>query len=127
MPSETSPASVKEIWEKTIVRFYERTGQKLDGVSKGPEDLRRLLDAHYAAQADDKNVSQAKAVGFQMIHCIQLLGGIASQGASMVFAPAGLCFNALSFLLDIPKKVHEFHGEIDAIFAEVGPALAQFR
>lgn len=33
----------------------------------------------------------------------------------------------MSFLLDIPKKVHEFHGEIDAIFAEVGPALAQFR
>ncbi|EAW19769.1 uncharacterized protein NFIA_093890 [Aspergillus fischeri NRRL 181] len=127
MASESSPASVKEIWEKTIVRFHERTGQKLDGVSRGPEDLRRLLDAHYAAQADDKSVSQAKAVGFQMIHCIQLLGGIASQGASMVFAPAGLCFNALSFLLDIPKKVHEFHGEIDAIFAEVGPALAQFR
>lgn len=33
----------------------------------------------------------------------------------------------MSFLLDIPKKVHEFHGEIDAIFGEVGPALAQFR
>ncbi|PKX89971.1 uncharacterized protein P174DRAFT_454144 [Aspergillus novofumigatus IBT 16806] len=127
MASEGAPASVKEIWEKTIVRFHERTGQKLDGVSRGPEDLRRLLDTHYAAEADDKSVSQAKAVGFQMIHCIQLLGGIASQGASMVFAPAGLCFNALSFLLDIPKKVHEFHGEIDAIFAEVGPALAQFR
>ncbi|GFF37990.1 hypothetical protein IFM61606_02152 [Aspergillus udagawae] len=124
---ESGPASVKEIWEKTIVRFQERTGQKLDGVSRGPEDLRRLLDAHYAAQADDKGVSKAKAVGFQMIHCIQLLGGIASQGASMVFAPAGLCFNALSFLLDIPKKVHEFHGEIDAILAQVGPALAQFR
>ncbi|KAF4170656.1 hypothetical protein CNMCM8694_004505 [Aspergillus lentulus] len=132
MASESAPASVKEIWEKTIIRFHERTGQKLDGVSRGPEDLRRLLDAHYAAEADDKSVSQAKAVGFQMIHCIQLLGGIASQGRdadldSKVFAPAGLCFNALSFLLDIPKKVHEFHGEIDAIFAEVGPALAQFR
>lgn len=44
-----------------------------------------------------------------------------------VFAPAGLCFNALSFLLEIPKKVRDFHSEIDAIFAEVGPALAQFR
>jgi hypothetical protein len=81
---ESGPASVKEIWEKTIVRFQKRTGQKLDGVSRGPEDLRRLLDAHYAAQADDESVSKAKAVGSQMIHCIQLLGGIASQGASMV-------------------------------------------
>jgi hypothetical protein len=84
MGSESAPTSVKEIWEKTIVRFHERTGQKLDGVSRGPDDLQTLLDAHYAAEADDKSVSQAKAVGFQMIHCIQLLGGIASQGASMV-------------------------------------------
>ncbi|PLN80582.1 hypothetical protein BDW42DRAFT_201246 [Aspergillus taichungensis] len=125
--NQVSPMSVKEIWETTIVRFQERTGQRLDGVSQRPDDLRRLLDAHYAAQADGKGVAKAKATGFQMIHCIQLLGGIAAQGASMAFAPAGLCFNALSFLLDIPKKVHEFHGEIDAIFAEVGPALAQFR
>ncbi|KAJ0280469.1 hypothetical protein COL922a_014450, partial [Colletotrichum nupharicola] len=44
-----------------------------------------------------------------------------------VFGPANLCFNALSFLLDILQKVAEFHGEINAIFAEVGPALAQFR
>ncbi|GIJ91118.1 hypothetical protein Asppvi_010083 [Aspergillus pseudoviridinutans] len=94
---------------------------------RAPENLRRLLDAHYAAQADDKSVSKTKAMGFQMIHCIQLLGAIASQGASMAFAPTGLCFNALSFLLAIPKKVHGFHGEIDAIFGEVGPALAQFR
>ncbi|KAL2811754.1 hypothetical protein BJX63DRAFT_422150 [Aspergillus granulosus] len=123
----TGPASVQEIWEKTITRFQQRTGQRLDGVSRTPDDLRRALDAHYAAQADDPDVSKAKAVGFRMIHCIQLLGGIAAQGASMVFGPAGLCFNALSFLLDIPKKVNEFHGEINAIFAEVGPALAQFR
>jgi hypothetical protein len=79
-----APTSVKEIWEKTIVRFYERTGQKLDGVSRGSDDLRRLLEAHYAAQADDESVLKAKAVGLQMIHCIQLLGGIVSQGASTV-------------------------------------------
>ncbi|KAL2785547.1 hypothetical protein BJX66DRAFT_57918 [Aspergillus keveii] len=126
-PTPTGPASVQEIWEKTIVRFQQRTGQRLDGLSRSPDDLRRALDAHYAAQADDPDMSKAKAIGFRMIHCIQLLGGIAAQGASMVFGPAGLCFNALSFLLDIPKKVSEFHGEINAIFAEVGPALAQFR
>ncbi|KAL2826549.1 hypothetical protein BJY01DRAFT_229673 [Aspergillus pseudoustus] len=123
----TGPASVQEIWEKTIVRFQQRTGQRLDGVSRTPDDLHRALDAHYAAQQDDSDTAKAKAIGFRMIHCIQLLGGIAAEGASMVFGPAGLCFNALSFLLDIPKKVNEFHGEINAIFAEVGSALAQFR
>ena len=81
---EIPPLSVKEIWEATIVRFQERTGQRLDGVSQRPDDLRKLLDAHYATQADSKNVSKAKATGFQMIHCIQRLGGLAAQGASMV-------------------------------------------
>ncbi|KAJ5583262.1 hypothetical protein N7535_001882 [Penicillium sp. DV-2018c] len=125
--SAPSPISVREIWEKTIVRFQQRTGQRLDGVSRGPDDLRQLLDVHYATRADSRDVAKAKEVGFQIVSCIQLLGGIVSEGASMVFAPAGLCFNALSFLLEIPKKVHGFHGEIDAVFSEVGPALAQFR
>ncbi|KAI9375186.1 hypothetical protein BJX61DRAFT_192231 [Aspergillus egyptiacus] len=124
---DTAPASVQEIWEKTITRFHQRTGQRLDGVSRTPDDIRRALDAHYAAQEDDEDVSNAKAASFKIIHCIQLLGGFASAGASMAFGPAQLCFNALSFILDIPKKVQEFHGEINAIFAEVGPALAQFR
>ncbi|KAL4738252.1 hypothetical protein BDV11DRAFT_171176 [Aspergillus similis] len=123
----TAPASVQEIWEKTIARFHQRTGQQLNGVSRTPDDLRRALDAHYAVQEDDDDTSRAKETGFKIIRCIQLLGGIAAEGASLVFGPAGLCFNALSFLLDIPKTIHEFHGEINAIFAEVGPALAQFR
>lgn len=44
-----------------------------------------------------------------------------------MFAPAPLCFKALSFLLDIPKKIHDMHGEVNAIFEEVAPAMAQFR
>lgn len=60
------PASVKENGEKTIVRFQQCTGQRLDGVSWGPDDLRRLLDAHYAAQTDDIDASTTKEVEFQM-------------------------------------------------------------
>jgi hypothetical protein len=43
---DTAPASVQEIWEKTIARFHQRTGQQLNGVSRTTEDLRRALDAH---------------------------------------------------------------------------------
>lgn len=81
---ESARMSVTEIWEKTIIRFQGRTGRRLDGVSKGPDDLRRALDAHYAAQTEDEDVSKAKAMGFKMIHCIQLLGGIVADGASVV-------------------------------------------
>lgn len=57
--------------------------------SHGPEarwdllvavDFRQLLDAHYAPQADDKNVTKAKAVGFQMVQCLtHLLRGVISS------------------------------------------------
>lgn len=45
---------------------------------------------------------------------------------NQVFPPAGVCFSALSFLLDIPPKLHGFHAAIDGIFVEVEPTLVQF-
>ncbi|KAL4935527.1 hypothetical protein BDV06DRAFT_217363 [Aspergillus oleicola] len=121
------PASVKVIWEETITQFHQQTGQRLDGTLRGVDDLKKSVNTLYDAQTDSKDVAKAKEVGLQVINCIQLLGGIAAEGASIAFGPAGLCFNALSFLLDIPKKVHEYHGEVTAIFEEVGPVLSQFR
>lgn len=44
-----------------------------------------------------------------------------------MFQPAGICFNAISLLLDVPKSIHEFHGTIDAVFGIVGPTLSQFK
>ncbi|CRG88372.1 Eukaryotic translation initiation factor 3 subunit A [Talaromyces islandicus] len=123
-----APKSIQEIWKDAILRFQERTGYALgSSISMSPEDLRRALDLHYGQQAGDEKTAKAKDMGLKIISCIQLLGGMAADGVSGVFAPAPLCFKALSFLLDIPKKIHEFHGEINAIFEEVGPAIAQFR
>ncbi|KAL4969439.1 uncharacterized protein BDV14DRAFT_196251 [Aspergillus stella-maris] len=121
------PQSVKEIWEETIVRFEQQTGQRLDGFVRSVDDLRKSINTLYDVHADDADVARAKEVGLQVINCIQLLGGIAAQGAQIAFGPAGICFNALFSLLDVPKKVHEFHAEVTAIFAEVGPALNRFR
>lgn len=44
-----------------------------------------------------------------------------------IFQPAGVCFNAISLLLDVPQSIHEFHGTIDAVFGIVGPTLSQFK
>ncbi|KAL5341328.1 hypothetical protein BJX70DRAFT_386870 [Aspergillus crustosus] len=122
-----SSLSLNEIWEKVIARFQDRTGQRLDGVSRSLDDLQRALDTHYAEQKDVDDVSKRKKTGLKIMQCIQLLGRLAAQGASVVFSPAGCCFNALSCLLDIPKSVRAFHEEIDGVIEDVGPALAQFR
>lgn len=43
-----------------------------------------------------------------------------------MFGPADLCFNAISLLIDIPSKVHEFHEAVDGLFEEVSVALSTF-
>ena len=44
-----------------------------------------------------------------------------------VFAPASLCFNAVSILLDIPSKLHDFHAVVDGLFEQISVFLSQFR
>lgn len=63
----------------------------------------------------------------KVLNCIQLLGGLAAQGASIVFGPATLCFNAISFLIDVPGKVASVHDGIGTLFEEVSQFLTLFR
>ncbi|KAG5785770.1 hypothetical protein H9Q73_000625 [Fusarium xylarioides] len=44
-----------------------------------------------------------------------------------VFQPASVVFNAMSILLEAPKKIRDFHEAIDEVFAVVAPSLSQFR
>ena len=53
--------------------------------------------------------------------------GLESNARPQVFGPADLCFNAISLLLDMPKKIRDFHDAIDAVFEEVAPTLSQFK
>ena len=44
-----------------------------------------------------------------------------------MYGPAENCFNAASLLLDMPKKVHDFHELVNSIFEKVSVFLGQFR
>lgn len=82
--SDDDPQSVKEIWDKAIARFQERTDYALGAVSKSPDDVAKALRLHYGRQADDEKTAKAKDMGLKILSCIQILGGIAAQGASEV-------------------------------------------
>ncbi|TEY84228.1 hypothetical protein BOTCAL_0018g00050 [Botryotinia calthae] len=60
----------------------------------------------------------------KILKCIQLIGGVAAEAASTVFAPATLCFNAISFLIDIPQKVAEIYEGLGNLFEEMTHAMA---
>ena len=62
-----------------------------------------------------------------MLTFIDLLGEIAAQGASIVFGPANLCFNAMQFLIDIPAKVSKFHEGLALLFEKISTFMKQFK
>ncbi|THV52033.1 hypothetical protein BGAL_0091g00180 [Botrytis galanthina] len=63
------------------------------------------------------------AIG-KILECIQFLGGLAAEAASTVFAPAKLCFNAISFLIEVPRKVAEVYEGLGNLFEEITHAMA---
>ncbi|KAL7919138.1 hypothetical protein ACQKWADRAFT_329980 [Trichoderma austrokoningii] len=112
--------SIQNMWEEVRERFLARTQNSLGfKPPKTIDDIREMIEHRY----DPSSLE----IGLNILSCLKLLGGVAAQGAEMVFQPASACFNAVSLFLDVPKSVHEFHGMIDAVFGIVGPTLSQFK
>ncbi|EHK18004.1 uncharacterized protein TRIVIDRAFT_122489, partial [Trichoderma virens Gv29-8] len=123
--------SIRGMWDEAGKRFLARTQKSLDlKPPKNIDDIREMIERRYdpSSPADsDGSHERAKRIGLNILSCLKLLGGVAAQGAELVFQPAGVCFNAISLLLDVPQSIHEFHGTIDAVFGIVGPTLSQFK
>ncbi|KAJ5159615.1 uncharacterized protein N7482_006619 [Penicillium canariense] len=125
MSEQEDPTSISDIWESARREFERLTGKQLQPTSAA--SLQGIRDTIAASRTSkDPDTEKAKAAGLRIVKCLQLLGGVASQAASLVFPPAGVCFSALSFLLDIPPKLHGFHAAVDSIFIEIEPTLVQF-
>ena len=115
-----------------MAQFQQRTGTVLNvRPPKTLEDITRQIDIQqtsYAYESNEQDLkTRAKTASMNVLYCLRLLGGVAAQGASMVFAPASLCFNAVSILLDIPSKLHDFHAVVDGLFEQISVFLSQFR
>ncbi|KAM6485833.1 hypothetical protein HDV62DRAFT_403210 [Trichoderma sp. SZMC 28011] len=123
--------SIRGMWDEAGRRFRARTEKSLDlKPPKSIDDIRDMIERRYDPSSpaeSDGGHERAKRIGLNILSCIKLLGGVAAQGAELVFQPAGVCFNAISLLLDVPQSIHEFHGTIDAVFGIVGPTLSQFK
>jgi hypothetical protein len=82
--------SLPELWKEAEDRFSRRTGKALKlNPAKTLEDLKKELESQpkedVGKQVEAKQ--RAKEFGLKALKCLKLLGGIASQGASLV----GLC------------------------------------
>ncbi|XDG05652.1 hypothetical protein ABKA04_005267 [Annulohypoxylon sp. FPYF3050] len=97
-------AEQKEIeatWKEVQAKVIELAG----GDSKKLQtlDINSMLKYIDNIQASDKKKSEKfgafKSVVNKTLQCINTVGGIVADGASTVFAPAGMCYNALTFVI----------------------------
>ncbi|KAJ5782687.1 hypothetical protein N7457_004461 [Penicillium paradoxum] len=121
-PKERPTANMSELLDRVYSKFEDLTGEKLS--SRSIEDLQKLLSADDQAGKEMLS-STTRDNCLQVTEAISALAKPVGEVASLAFPPANACFSALSFLLEIPSKVHAIHESINAVFDEVKPQFTQ--
>ncbi|KAF9773209.1 hypothetical protein IL306_009020 [Fusarium sp. DS 682] len=93
---------VSRIWKEVESRVVQMAGGDSSKIKQNLDmnDVLQYLDQ--AQSTDKKNAEKygtVKNIFNRTLECIQTVGGIVANGASYVFAPAGTCYNALTFVI----------------------------
>lgn len=120
--------TLREMWEEAQIRFNKQTGKSL----RQPLTLKDALSNIDAKlKPSDPKIAdkqrKIKSAATEIIKLVQLLGGLAAQGASIVFGPANMCFNALQILLDIPSKISKVYDDLNKLLEDVATFMKQFQ
>ncbi|MCJ1334433.1 hypothetical protein MMC10_011143 [Thelotrema lepadinum] len=129
-PSNVDEQSFKQMWIDARIRFQDLTKKSLtESTNRGLDDMLDLVETRFDMNDPDTGSKQKhiKELASNVLKFVQILGGIAAQGASMVFGPATLCFNAMSFLIDIPTKISKFHDDLARLFGEISTFMMRFK
>ncbi|KAL8764972.1 MAG: hypothetical protein Q9194_006748 [Teloschistes cf. exilis] len=129
MANDEDEQSFKRMWEDAQHRFEQKTNKSLVQHSLSLDDVLKDLDERFNDDDldNDRKRQRVKQLASNVLKLIQLLGGIAAQGASTVFGPAAQCFCAFKFLLDIPARISRFHDDLASLFAEISTFLNVFK
>ena len=128
---ELSPLEVelRKMWDKAQSDFRKNTKKELRADNnKRLDDILQEFQQKYPQ--DEGEVSTKAKISEtinSILKCVQLLGGLAAEGASIVFGPATLCFNAISFLIDVPGRIAAVYEGIGNLFDEMCHTLVLFR
>lgn len=129
MASLEDEQSFAQIWEEAEMRFQQATDKSLKQPKKRSlDDVMKELDNRFNSNDSEERYKQQrfKQAALNVLNLVLLLGGLAAQGASAVFGPADMCFNAAQFLMDIPKKISKFYDDLAQLFEEIYTSMKQF-
>ncbi|KAF7552379.1 hypothetical protein G7Z17_g4331 [Cylindrodendrum hubeiense] len=92
---------INRTWKEVEDRVLQMAGGDRSKIKQlGIDNVLQYLD-----QAQSKDKKEAEKYGAvrnifnRTLQCIQTVGGIVADGASYAFAPAGTCYNALTFVI----------------------------
>ncbi|OTB03693.1 hypothetical protein M426DRAFT_12405 [Hypoxylon sp. CI-4A] len=93
---------IEAVWKDVHLKVVELAGGD-------PKKVQATLDINtvlkYIDNVQDSNKKKSEKYGLfksvvsRTLQCINTVGGIVADGASTVFAPAGMCYNALTFVI----------------------------
>ncbi|KAJ5951171.1 uncharacterized protein N7479_009584 [Penicillium vulpinum] len=120
--------SIQGMLNEACVQFEKITKKKLD--SRGFENAKSFddLKARICSGKEADPQSRATRQKFlTIVSVVQTLTGPVKIATDIAFSPASACVSALSFLLEIPSKVHSIHESIRAVIEEVEPRFTELR
>ncbi|KUM59605.1 hypothetical protein ACN42_g7534 [Penicillium freii] len=117
--------NLQEAWDRACTSFAQTA--KVDLTTTPKYTVDQVLDQIRTKQDEDdernNKYKTAKDVIGKTLNFVMVLGGIAAQGASMVFAPSSLCFNAISYLISTGSKYKRIFSSLSELFRRISDVL----
>ncbi|KAI0015185.1 hypothetical protein F4780DRAFT_107735 [Xylariomycetidae sp. FL0641] len=101
---------IESIWREINAKVVELAGGDPSKVQKTLDInsvLRYIDDVQQSDKKESERFGTFKHIVTRTLQCISTVGGIVTQGAATVFAPASMCYNALTFVI---KAWHGYEG-----------------
>ncbi|KAF7558157.1 hypothetical protein G7Z17_g57 [Cylindrodendrum hubeiense] len=103
VPDSAQQKELDLIWEQVQAKVVELAGGDPRKVQRlGISNVLEQLDS-YNDNKNPQSYSRLKKAVDNTLQCIETIGGIVTQGVSTVLAPANMCYNALTFVIQAWK------------------------
>lgn len=117
-------------WRDADQQFYEKTGKHLKTtVPTQKKGVINTWKAKYDVEDSDTSskFNQMASLLQTILDGVEVIGAFAAQGASLIYAPAGMCFNAIAFLIEAPRQIKKVYDTLRGLFEEVQDFLVKFK
>lgn len=125
----TDDSDLSLAWRQACDSFAETTGIELSFTSPpSPDQILAKFDEKKAKDEKARaKIEKAKAIVGKTLTCVVQVGGVVAQAASMVFGPAAICMNAISFFVEAGINYGNIFRGLDELFSRIFRVLERIQ